>query len=55
MCEEYGYVGMGRSWGMEEGRRMRENGMIVKWFIEEGDSGGMGIDGVGFRSWKYVG
>ena len=34
MCEEYPYVAIGTTSAMEEGRRIRQNPMILKWFID---------------------
>lgn len=35
---------------MEEGRRIRENPMILKWFIDQAHSAGTRIHGLGFTN-----
>ena len=54
MCEEYPYVAIGTTSAMEEGRRIRQNPMILKWFIDQAHSAGIRIHGLGFTSSKYL-
>lgn len=48
MCEDYPYVAIGTTSAMEEGRRIRGNPMILKWFIDQAHSVGTRIHGLGF-------
>ena len=50
MCEEYPYVAIGTTSAMEESRRIRENPMILKWFIDQAHSAGTRIHGLGFTN-----
>ena len=54
MCEEYPYVAIGTTSAMEEGRRIRQNPMVLKWFIDQAHSAGIRIHGLGFTSSKYL-
>lgn len=54
MCEDYSYVAIGTTSAMEEGRRIRQNPMILKWFIDQAHKANTHIHGLGFTSTKYL-
>lgn len=54
MCENYPYVAIGTTSAMEEGKRIRQNPMILKWFIDYAHNAGSRIHGLGFTSTKYL-
>lgn len=54
MCENYPYVAIGTTPTMEEGKRIRKNPMILKWFIDEAHKAGAKIHGLGFTSPLYL-
>ena len=54
MCENYPYVAIGTTSAMEEGRRIRQNPMVLKWFIDRAHEAGSRIHGLGFTSTKYL-
>lgn len=54
MCEEYPYVAIGTTGATEEGRRIRENPMILKWFIDEAHRQGSKIHGLGYTDTEML-
>ena len=54
MCEDYPYVAIGTTSAMEEGRRIRGNPMILKWFIDQAHSVGTRIHGLGFTDTIFL-
>lgn len=54
MCEDYSYVAIGTTSAMEEGRRIRQNPMILKWFIDQAHKANARIHGLGFTSTNYL-
>lgn len=54
MCENYSYVAIGTTSAMEEGRRIRQNPMILKWFIDQAHKANARIHGLGFTNTNYL-
>ena len=54
MCEDYPYVAIGTTTTMNEGKRIRKNPMILKWFIDEAHKKGAKIHGLGFTDTKFL-
>lgn len=54
MCQDYPYVAIGTTTAMEEGRRIRNNPMVLKWFIDQAHAAGSKIHGLGFTSMTYL-
>lgn len=54
MCENYPYVAIGTTSVMEEGRRIRQNPMVLKWFIDQAHNANSRIHGLGFTSTRYL-
>lgn len=54
MCENYPYVAIGTTSAMEEGRRIRENPMVLKWFIDTAHSRDCKIHGLGFTNTNFL-
>ena len=48
MCENYPYVAIGTTSASAEGRKIRQNPMILKWFIDTAHKNGCKIHGLGF-------
>lgn len=54
MCEQYPYVAIGTTGAMEEGKRIRKNPMVLKWFIDKAHQYGKKIHGLGFTDTKFL-
>jgi len=54
MCEDYPYVAIGTTLATDEGRKIRKNPMILKWFIDQAHTAGSRIHGLGFTNTTYL-
>lgn len=54
MCETFPYVGIGTTSANEQGRRIRNNPMVLKWFIDTAHENGCKIHGLGFTDTTYL-